>query len=369
MTRPIATSCAWLAAMAALLLLGGCLQLDLHVLLEPGGGATVTERLQFSRRLLDLGGSAGGDLQLAPLLEKAAILDRMKQMGRGVTLVSHEVRDAEKGARESAAVFHVDDLNELRYVSPFLAFADYAKNNVVRFQMVPLLKSRNYVGTAGEMAVSLKLLKPPQNQPQRDENNPATPGPTPRQLQIYRELQPVFKDMMQGFSLKLTFESYAPLTGTGFGLRDHRAGTHVVDLIDVSDQDLDALGSSVLDNEEVMLDLLQGDYGSQDIVKTVGGFQDNKTVPLLLTWGSPYCPWHPGDEIVFAPSRQLFDRYFAGKKLDYSRWAPNPPDKHVEAKFEKIGWDPDRNRKKDPDKDKPAPSGDSAKAPNGTAAP
>ncbi|MFO7898187.1 MAG: hypothetical protein R6V58_03900 [Planctomycetota bacterium] len=145
---------------ALLAALSGCLQIDTHIKLYEDGSATVTEKLRFSKRLLDLEAKQAADLRLSSLLTRKAALDRMKHMGKGIELVSHKIHDVEKGARESLAVFRIADLNDFRYVSPFLAYVDYPKNNVIRAKLYPLYKSENYVGVAGQMAVVFWPLRP-----------------------------------------------------------------------------------------------------------------------------------------------------------------------------------------------------------------
>src|SRR5204862_4295838 len=97
--------------------------------LNEDGSATVTEKLRFSRRLLDLSGPEGSEKDIASLLKKEAAQERAKHLGKSAVLVSHELKDVEGGARESIAVYKLDDLNELHYVSPFAAYKDYAQNN------------------------------------------------------------------------------------------------------------------------------------------------------------------------------------------------------------------------------------------------
>ena len=339
MTGRRATIRAILVLVLALLPTSGCLQLDLRVRLNTDGSATVIERVRFSRRLLDLGGRKDAPLAVAPLLERAAVEKRMKHMGKGVKLVSHKIVDVEKGARESQTVLHFADINDLTYISPFMAFADYPANNTLKVQMKPLYKSNNYVGKGGEMAVTFMLLKTPKSHPRHKEDDPKPEGPSPREQQIYRDLQPVFRDMLGGFKLRMTFECYAPISATGFGWRDHRAGTNLVDLIHVTDQDLDTYGNAFFGNEEIMLDLLRGDLGSENIVKVVQGFRDNKTVPLFLPFGSSYRWWHPNDGIFFRPSQKLFDRHFKGRKIDFDRWRSTG--KNIRpASFAEVGFNP-----------------------------
>ena len=58
----------------AALLLGslftGCLQIETHIQLHKDGNATVTERVHFSQRLMDLAKKAGPKSTLEPLLQK-----------------------------------------------------------------------------------------------------------------------------------------------------------------------------------------------------------------------------------------------------------------------------------------------------------
>jgi hypothetical protein len=325
------------AAFAGTLLAAGCLQIDTHIKLHEDGSATITETLRFSRRLLDLEDKTGKG-SLTALLEKPAALERMKHMGKGVRLVSHEVRDAERGARESVAVYKIQNLNEFRYASPFPSYADYATNNVIRAKLYPLYKSEGYVGTAGEMAVVFWPTRRPQKQSGPKKGEPPPRRPAPLDQQPFRQLGPVFRDILEGFRLRLRFESYAPLRATGFGHRGGKAGVHHCDLIDFSWEDLDNHGGKFLANEEIMVDLLRWELGSQDIVNHTKGFVGNTTLPVYLPWGSPHCPWRGSSGIFFRPSRALFDRHFKGKKLDYSRWRKSPDKKLVPARFERIGY-------------------------------
>ena len=94
------------------------------------------------------------------------------------------------------------------------------------------------------MAVGFRLLKRPKSHPRRDEKAPPPEAPAPARQQIIRQLKPVFRDMLRGFKLRLTFECYAPISATGFGWRDRRAGTNIVDLLHVTDGDLDVYGDA-----------------------------------------------------------------------------------------------------------------------------
>jgi len=312
------------AAAGALALLPGCLQLNIRISLQPDGSAVITERVRFSRELLDLGGKAAGQLNVAPLLEKKAFLDRMKHMGEGIKLVSHKVSTVEKGSREAAAVFRISDIRKLKYVSPFLAVPGREKRSVVAFDLFPVLADHWAGRRAGQMAVT---VKPMGKAPRRSDKEEKPKGPSPRQLQILRSLRPVFRNMMKDFRLKLTFESYAPLRFRQYyRYRGRQAGTKEFDLLDFSDSDLDTYGYGFLDNEEVMLELLRGQINGPNLLAHVREHGTNLTLPVFHPTGVP--------EIYFAPSRKLFDKHLAGKTL-----TPYPRrGKPRKANFKIDGW-------------------------------
>jgi len=328
----------------AFALLAGCLQLESRVTLHEDGTATITERLRFTRLLLDLAGD--GEKELLKLLSKDAALERMKKMGEKVRLVSHELRDAEGASKESLAVYRVDDLNDLRYVSPWLAYPDFPENNAVQWEMVPLYKGRPYDGGhAGSLSVALRHLREAKGERRLEDGEAPPNGPSPIEVQAHREIGPVFRDMLKDFQLRLTFETFSPV-GSALGVRNRRADVKEMDLINFTDKDLDKWGAPFLGNEELMLDLVRWELGSADIVDHVRDYANNATLPYLTPHGSRHMWWTGSRNIHFPPSRKLFDRLFAGRKLDPSPWQASPPEKHIPARFEDVGWP--RSRAKEP---------------------
>jgi hypothetical protein len=323
-------------AALCVLLLPGCVQLETHIKVHEHGTATVTERVRFSRRLLDLAGNK--QAELLKLLSKEAVLERMKRMGEGVQLVSYELRDADGASKEGVAVFKVEDLNKFQYASPWLAYVDYPENSIVKFKMEPLYKSNAYGGgRAGMMCVSLQFAKKPVEEPRLREGETPLPGPSPLENQLYRELGPVFRDMLRDFQVRLRFESYAPLDSR-FAMRDRRAEPKALDILNFSDKDLDSTGAAFLENEEIMIGLARRHFGAADIVTHVKDCENNQTLPVFTPFGSRHMWWTGSSNISFRPSRQLFDKHFTRKMLDLSEWQASPPEKHVPAKFEEVGW-------------------------------
>ncbi|MFO7899065.1 MAG: hypothetical protein R6V58_08395, partial [Planctomycetota bacterium] len=141
-----------LTAVAALsLLAAGCLQIETHVKLHEDGSATITERVQFSGRLLEAQDKGDPKRDLADLLEKKTIEERVKHMGKGAKLVSHEIRDAARGARECVSVVRIPDIADFQYVSPFFGKKDYGGQKKLVCKVYPLYKS-SWTGTrAGYM--------------------------------------------------------------------------------------------------------------------------------------------------------------------------------------------------------------------------
>ena len=319
------------ALMAALLVAAGgtgCMQLEACVKLHEDGSATLTERLRFSRALLDQAGDKDGEL--LKMLSKEAVLERMKRMGKGVSLVRHELRDTEGASKESFAEFKIEDFNELTYASPWISFIDYPENSTLKFKLEPLYKWYGF----GTIAVRFYLAKTPKGID--DGKDPKVPekGPSPQEQQIYRELGPVFRDMLKDFQLKLTFESYCPLVAVygEKGFRNAKSKTHSVDLISFSSENQDSWGGRFLDNEEILLDLARGNLASSNITTHVQNYINNETLPIYDA--RRRSNWFGGVSFYVKPSRQLFDRFFKGKQIQ-SPWNKAPAEP---ADFEKIGW-------------------------------
>jgi hypothetical protein len=294
----------------------GCMQIETRVKIEKDGSATVTERVRFSQRLFDLAHTQE-DSRLEAFLDKARVLVRVGKMGKGARLASHEVRDAADGARECVSVVKIPDMNDLRYVSPFMGHFNYPKHSVLRFKLAPCYRSPGYGLWPGQMYVAVWPATK-ERAPRRPKGWRPPPGPTPAELQVYRDLKPVFRDMLQGFQVRLVVESYAPI-GMARGYYRYRgigAGTRECDLIDFSWNDLDRHGAEFLDNEEIMLELVRFQMVGGDLTATTKQHAENWTVPVYHPHGVP--------NITFRPSRQLFDRHFKGKKLQFSKKRGGP---------------------------------------------
>lgn len=334
-------------------LLAGCLQIDTTIQLHPDGTLTVTERVRFSRELLNLSMSATRpDLKIASLLEKPAAMERMKEMGPGVELVSHEVRDAVGAARESLVVFRVANADGFEYASPFLGVGGYQYHNKIRMSFSPSYANDWHGWWAGALLVNFGVVRgkmplppPKAAPPPPPPGTPPPPGPTPAELQMLRELQPVLKDMMRDFRVRVYFDCYTGVS-CGSGVRGSAAGATGLELIDVSDQNMDHRSMPWLDNEEVMLEVARGQLTGRNIEAATRDFASNSTL-------SVYRPGGAGP-IYFRPSKFFYDKYFAGKTLDFGERGGKKP-----ADFGQIGW-----RGKQPPKSTSRPDASATSGPN-----
>lgn len=311
----------------------GCLQVDTRIQLHEDGSATITERLQFSQRLLDLA-PAGGEQDIAAMLDKKAALERMKHMGEGIELVSHKIVAADRGARESVTVYKIGDVANFTYVCPFLPRDRVEEAVKIKLAWhAPMRDGSSWEHIAGWLGVSFRPEWP--SLPRLDPDAPKPPGPTPRDLQVFRSMQPIFTDLAKGMVLRMTFESYAPVLRSSFGWRDARQATSKVDLLDFdADRDADRYGFPFMENEEILLDLLRWRLNSATLADHLKDWTGNPTVPVM----------HGEGTIYFKPSMPLFKRFFEGKTLTHHRTGETP------AKFDEIGYKPGPKANGDKDK-------------------
>jgi hypothetical protein len=312
-----------LAPVALLVFGAGCLQIETNLVLHPDGSGTITERVNFSRKLLDLADNAGADLKLEPLLSKENVLERMKLMGKDLRLVSHELRDGPMASKECVSVFEIPNLADFTYQCPFVPRDAQSKAPKLKTLIYPMMADgSSWEHLAGWVCAE---FRPEFTGPAIAATN--LPSRSPLASQGYRDLRPVFQDLMEGLQIKVTFESYAPVLSAfrGSGWRDANAKTPKVDLIDFApSRDMDAYGFPLLENEEVVVDLLRWDLTSPWVANTVRDWSRNRTLPAL----------HSGGGIFFKPSREYFRKFFEGKTLQTHRRGVIP------ANWEEIGWTP-----------------------------
>lgn len=320
-------------------LAGGCMQVETRVQLNEDGSAVITEKVRLSRRLLDQSGPEGSDRDVASLLKKETAQARVAMMGEGAELASHEINRTDEGGQEAVAVFRIPDLCKLRYASPFVCQKDYKENTVIAFA-IDAVKKGSYLGDkAGDLRLRIMPVAALEGGEKEVNEQPAEhAAATPAELQRLRRLQPIFCDLLQGFKMKFTFESYAPIR-CSFAMRgfELEGAIKEVDLIDIDDRNLDSQGGAFFENEEVMLDLARWRLDTPVLRRQLANANVNKALPILMPRAGA---------IWFQPSRPLYDRYLKDVSLDFGSGESGSDIR--KAAFEEVGYKPVQEKKTEP---------------------
>ncbi len=276
------------AAMVLAALCGatGCLQLDMDIELhKKDAGATVTERLRISRTLLDLAqGRPGGVDQAVRHLNREAALSRMAHMGEGMTLQRHEIVELEDGSRESVAVYRIPDVENMRMLNPILQM--HAPVPMARIVFTPY-RSGPY---AGQIRITLQPAEDVP-QPENPEAWNSSPDLDPRDMQVYRDLQPIYADLMKDFQVRTTVTIPDQPRARG-----RPAGARTVDLLSFHGRHLDGSARRFIENQEAMAALLRFDLNHASILDHTRDFENNPQLPVhrgRVPWASYLIRIHP----------------------------------------------------------------------------
>jgi hypothetical protein len=285
------------------LLLGGCLQVEMTVQMREDGGATVTERVRFSKWLLELDINTPKDKQLVRLLERPAVDKRVKHMGAGVKVVSYKKTALQDGSHESVTVYSIPKIENLRLLNPYLP--DAKPGRMMRLTFSPIYRRVHSYHRVGDLMMALRPAVKPKRGPRRPKDWVPPPPPAPVELQALRELEPMFADLMKDFQVTLRLICTKQPAGA---IRNRQAGSKIITLMSFSDKDLDAGGRQWVDNEELMLSMLRFRLFAENITAHVRGFAGNNTLPVLR--GRPI---YGSGRFRIRPTKALFKKFYAGR--------------------------------------------------------
>lgn len=334
---------ATLLFLISVLPLFGCMKIENRIILQLDGSVIFKENIRIHKELLDFTDDSGNPIVLN-YLEKSACENRAKTFGAGATLRSHAIKSLNGGVKLLEAEYTIPDINNLNIINPFLSYTNYKDMGLAKFALKASYLTWNGHGfdNAGMLNISIITEKPGVGQKAINKGEPLLKAPSPVTLQKYRDLQPIFKELMKEFKISIIFESYAPIM-TNYGLRDKPAQPSSCEIFAFSGVDYDNAGGLLLDNEEIMQELLRQKFWDYNIIRTVSDFPNNLTVPVISEAGSPYGNYGAGGRVIcFKPSKILFQKYFEGKILDLGY----PKNEKVPAEFEKIGYDPEKDTRK-----------------------
>jgi hypothetical protein len=294
------------------LALAGCVEIHLNIRVNGDGSGTVTERVRFSEQVLDLAATLPAKDGLAVLLKKDRAAERVALMGDGCTLTRHEVRDLPGGVKECVSVYDIPNINNLRVCSPAVRYLDYETAPMRLVHGPHYTDGSGY--NIGKMHLYTRTLRPGKRYPRENRSGlqPRPPRASPAQTQRHRDLLPVFKDLMNDFSLTVRIECYRPVRWAT--RRNTKSNTPYYYVLWFTDENLDQYGSNILESEEFMLALIRWDLRSPHIARVVQHLQDNLTVPVWLPHrGMSLGAYGEDRYIALSPSRPLFNKFFKGK--------------------------------------------------------
>lgn len=334
--------------------LTGCMEFENRIILQLDGSAVIKETIRVHKELLDFTDESGKPI-IMNYLEKSTCEERAKAFGTGAVLKSHAIKSLNGGVKILEAEYTIPDINNLYIINPFLCYTNYKDMGFAKCQIKPSYATWHAYGfdNAGMVTFNVVTEKPGVGQKGVGKGEPLIKPPSPAILQKYRNLQPVFKELMKEFKVSVVFECYAPVM-TNYGLRDRTSQPRSCEIFAFSGENYDNAGGLLLDNDEIMQELLRQKFWDYNFIRTAQDFANNMTVPVVCDGGSPYAQYGAGGRgICFKPSKVLFQRYFEGKTLDLGPWLKH---EKVQADFEKIGYDPDKDTRKVPVKPTPAPA-------------
>ena len=328
--RKLSFCCASVLSLVLLLFASGCMELETRIKLNEDGSAVVTERLEILRPLreIEAGVQEGLEITFDALLSRQRAEASAREMGPGVTLVSHKLENRQGGSRQSIAVYQVPDITKLTYMSPFFMRGECLGK--MRIGMHP-----QYVESNNSKAGTLYL-----NFDHIDDRAKPTPllaeltgsGESPLVRQRYRDVAPILRDFLKGFKVRVVFENYGEILGTEHLFWYDRPRELAIVNYAYGGEAGGKTGTHPLDDEEVVVDLAK----------------------LLLA--KPNDPWcrrkapflgkYAGRNqfrAIIRPSQPLFDKYFKGKELSFSQGHGRPMLKRM-ASFSAIGETPENQR-------------------------
>ena len=321
-----------LAVLCLAIVFCGCVQLETRIKLNADGSATVTERFRVLRSLLQIeqGLQEPTGTRFAQLLSRQRAAERLKEMGKGVTLVSHEVRDAEAGSREAVTVYRVADITDLTYASPFLMLDE-------RVGKMSIKINPQYHDTWNQVGGILWVNFRHTSTTRKDHKNSerfdllTRRRESPRVRQGYRDIAPIFRDLLQGFQVRIVFENYGEILGSGghavhLFRYDRPTQINIVNYSYLGETG-GRTGTHPLDREENMVDLIKLLF--QNPKKNARGRR--KGAFLGHHTGRDYA------NAVIRPSPHYFKKYFEGKKIKLERHRPDIKPGTRQATYGDIG--------------------------------
>ena len=295
-----------MVAAGVLCLFAGCLEVDVLVEMhDKDPGATVREKVRISRELQQVSLRAGTQGEILAHLEKKAALERMKHMGKGVSLVSHKKEKLPDGSVQSIAVYTIPHINHLRITCPYVHEHPPGAGAHIGYG---LHKARDR--SDGQIWVGVRTVDRKKKYP----SGMTKRARSPLEQQALRELQPAIADMVSDMRIRVRLK--VPTRYLYKYVRNLKSGPNTATIVSLEGWDRDRHGNGFFENEEILLDLLEMEVNSNTVRHHTSAFPNNWGVPVLRAHGHGL--YRPGDFRIH-PSSYHFQKYHkkkpaAGKK-------------------------------------------------------
>lgn len=204
---PVAVTALRAVAIGIAMAAAGCVKIECTVRINEDGSGRVTEIVKFSPKLLRLAANLDGGKEaetVGALISEQRVRDRAALMGEGVSVESCKIEDTTDGGRQIAAVYAFRDINKLKLC--MFPLGKGWESGYIAFQYVA---ERNPKGHFFHLSYGFEHWRKSGGPPTTGESKgrPFLPI-SETELQKVRRLLPVFKDMIEGFALKVRVEIY-----------------------------------------------------------------------------------------------------------------------------------------------------------------
>jgi hypothetical protein len=182
--------------LVAALLCTGCVKVRLTVQLNEDGSGRIIEDLVCGEKLVDASKRLKNVPTIDELTSEETIKKRLAHMGKGVSFVNKKIEKQPDGSVRMITTYAFEDISELRLASfPYGAGWEETR---IRFT----LRSDTDLWATQHLRVDFE---------RPTKKSAADPSPlTELEAQEIRRLLPIFKDLLDGFELKLRLEVYEP---------------------------------------------------------------------------------------------------------------------------------------------------------------
>jgi hypothetical protein len=186
---------------AVALACAGCVKIRLTVKLNEDGSGQVVEDIVFSRMMVDASKRIKDSPGIDGLTSDEHVRGRMAHMGKGVSLVDKKVEQQADGSLRLLTTYAFEDINDLK-LAP-LPYGPGWEDLHMAFEY------EADTSLAAEYRLNVEF-RTPEGKNRQHYDRPELPPLSEREAQQVRQLLPVFKDMVEGFELKLALEIYGP---------------------------------------------------------------------------------------------------------------------------------------------------------------